>query len=216
MTMNIVLLGPPGAGKGTYAGILSKKNKIPTISVGDIFRAAIKNQTDLGKKAKFYVSKGDLVPDEIVIKVVKNRLNENDCKQGFLLDGFPRTVNQAEAMDTFKKIGVALNFVVPDEVIMSRIGGRRTCSKCGAIYHIKNIPSKVEGICDKCGGSLIQRSDEKPEVIKNRLIVYRQKTKPVADYLRTKGLLADIDANYPFEEIDKIISQCEKQLQKLN
>jgi adenylate kinase len=214
--MNIVLLGPPGAGKGTYAGILAKKYEIPTISVGDIFRASIKDDTNLGKKVKSYVSKGELVPDEIVITVVKNRLNEDDCKKGFLLDGYPRTVNQAEAMNTFKKIDVALNFVVPDEVIMSRIGGRRTCSKCGAIYHIKNIPPKTEGICDKCGGPLIQRSDEKPEVVKNRLVVYREKTKPVADYLRTKDLVADIDANYPFEEIDKIISQCEKHLQKLN
>ena len=203
MVMNIVLLGPPGAGKGTYAGILSKKYEIPTISVGDIFRNEIKNVTNLGKKVKFYVSKGELVPDEIVIKVVKNRLNKNDCKQGFILDGYPRTVTQAEAMKTFKKIGVALNFVVPDEVIMSRISGRRTCSKCGAIYHVKNIPPKVEDVCDKCGSPLFQRSDEKDEVVKNRLTVYRKKTKPVADFLRIKGLLVDIDADYPFEEINK-------------
>ena len=133
MTMNIVLLGPPGAGKGTYAGILSKKYGIPTISVGDLFRKAIKDETELGKRVKAYVSSGDLVPDEIVNEVVKNRLNEDDCKQGFLLDGYPRTVNQAESMPAFNNIGVALNFVVPDEVIMERIGGRRTCRKCGAI-----------------------------------------------------------------------------------
>ena len=216
MTMNIVLLGPPGAGKGTYAGILSKKYTIPTISVGDLFRKAIKERTELGKTVKTYVSSGDLVPDEIVIEVVKNRLNEDDCKQGFLLDGYPRTVKQAEIMFTFKEVSVALNFVVPDEVIMERISGRRTCRKCGAIYHIKNIPPTIDGICDSCTGRLVQRSDEKPEVIKNRLEVYRQKTKPVADYLRKKGLVADIDANYPIEEVDKIIAQCDKQLKKLN
>ena len=213
--MNIVVLGPPGVGKGTYAGVLSKKHDIPTISVGDLFRRAIKYETALGKKIKGYVSSGDLVPDEIVIELVKNRLEEDDCKGGFILDGYPRTVPQAEAMQKFKKIDVALNFFAPDEVIMSRIGGRRTCSKCGAIYHVKNVPPKVEGTCDKCGGALIQRADEKPEVIKNRLVIYREKTKPVADYLRKKGLIADIDANYPIEEIDKIIAQCEKHLQKL-
>jgi adenylate kinase len=210
--MNIVILGPPGVGKGTYAEILSKKYNIPKISVGDLFRKAIKDETELGKKIKGYVSSGDLVPDTIVIELVKNRLEVDDCRRGFLLDGYPRTVAQAEAMEKFKKIDVALNFVAPDEVIMSRIGGRRTCRKCGAIYHIKNIPPKVEGICDRCGGKLIQRSDEKPEVIKNRLVVYREKTKPVINYLRKKGLLVDIDAHYNIEEIDKIISQCEKRL----
>ena len=214
--MNIVILGPPGVGKGTYAGFLSKKYNIPKISVGDLFRRAIKDETELGKKIKDFVSSGDLVPDEIVIELVKNRLEEDDCKGGFLLDGYPRTVAQAEAMEKFKKIDVALNFVAPDEVIMSRIGGRRTCSKCGAIYHIKNVPPKVEGVCDRCGGRLIQRSDEKPQVIKNRLVVYREKTKPVSDYLRNKGCLVDIDAHYDIEEIDKIISQCEKHLEALS
>jgi adenylate kinase len=216
MTMNIVILGPPGVGKGTYAGFLSKKYSIPKISVGDLFRSAIKNRTELGKRIKNYVSSGELVPDETVIELVKNRLEEPDCKNGFLLDGYPRTVPQAEAMMNFKNIDVALNFVAPDEVIMERIGGRRTCSKCGAIYHIKNVPPTIEGVCDRCSGRLVQRSDEKPEVIKNRLNVYREKTKPVADYLREKGLLVDIDAHYDIEEIDKIIAQCEKHLQKLS
>ena len=214
--MNIVILGPPGVGKGTYAGFLSKKYNIPKISVGDLFRRAIKDETELGKKIKDYVSSGDLVPDEIVIELVKNRLQGDDCKGGFLLDGYPRTVPQAEAMGKFKKIDAALNFVAPDEVIMSRIGGRRTCSKCGAIYHVKNVPPKVEGICDRCGRRLIQRSDEKLQVIKNRLVVYREKTKPVVDYLRKQGLLVDIDAHYSIEEMDKIISQCEKHLQDLS
>jgi adenylate kinase len=213
--LNIVLLGPPGVGKGTYAGVLSEKYGIPTISVGDLFRRAIKDETELGKRIKGYVTSGELVPDETVIELVKNRLEEPDCKNGFLLDGYPRTVPQAEAMMKFKKVDAALNFVAPDEVIMERIGGRRTCSKCGAIYHIKNVPPKVEGICDKCGGALIQRTDEKPEVIKNRLMVYREKTKPVSDYFRKKGLLVDIDAHYDIEEIDKIIAQCDKHLKKL-
>jgi adenylate kinase len=215
MTMNIVILGPPGVGKGTYAEFLSKKYGIPKISVGDLFRAAIKNRTELGKKIKNYVSSGELVPDETVIELVKNRLEEPDCKDGFLLDGYPRTLPQAEAMMNFKKIDAALNFVAPDEVIMERLGGRRTCRKCGAIYHIKNRPPTIEGVCDRCSGRLVQRSDEKPEVIKNRLEVYREKTKPVADYLREKGLLVDIDAHYDIEEIDKIIAQCDKHLQKL-
>ena len=210
--MNIVILGPPGVGKGTYSGVLSKKYNIPNISVGDLFRNAIKNQTDLGKRIKDYVSSGDLVPDEIVIDLVKSRLEENDCKNGFLLDGFPRTVPQAEAMMKFKKIDIALNFVAPDVVIMERIGGRRTCRKCGAIYHVKNVPPTIDGICDTCSGRLVQRADEKPEVIKKRLSVYREKTKPVADFLRKIDLIADIEANYPIEEIDKIITQCEKYL----
>lgn len=215
MTLNIVVLGPPGVGKGTYSGYLSKEYGIPNISVGDLFRNAIKNQTELGKRIKSYVSSGDLVPDEIVIELVKTRLEEADCKNGFLLDGYPRTVPQAESMMKFKKVDVALNFVAPDEVILDRISGRRTCIKCGAIYHIKNVPPTIEGICDNCTGRLIQRADEKPDVIKNRLEIYREKTKPVADYLRKMGLVADIDANYPIEEIDKIIAQCEKYLSKL-
>ena len=215
MTMNIVILGPPGVGKGTYAGFLSEKYSISNISVGDLFRRAITDKTELGKRIKDYVSSGALVPDEIVIELVKNRLEADDCKRGFLLDGYPRTVPQAEAMMKFKKIDVALNFVAPDEVIMSRIGGRRTCSKCGAIYHVKNVPPTIEGVCDRCSGRLVQRADEKPEVVQNRLVVYREKTKPVIDYLRKKGLIADIDANYPIEEIDKIIVQCEKHLTKL-
>ena len=213
--MNIVILGSPGVGKGTYAKILSGKYNIPRISVGDLFRKAIRDETELGKKIKGYVSRGDLVPDEMVIELVKERLQKDDCKNGFFLDGFPRTIAQAEAMEKFKKIDKVLNFVASDWVIMARLGGRRTCRECGAIYHIKEIPPKVEGICDRCGGRLYQRSDETPKAIKNRLRVYREKTKPVINYFRKKGLLADIDANYPFEEVDKVFSQCEKHLQNL-
>ncbi len=214
--MNIVILGSPGAGKGTYAKILSDKYNIPRISVGDLFRKAIRDETELGKKIKDYVSRGDLVPDEIVIELVKERLEKEDCRNGFFLDGFPRTIAQAEAMEKFKKVDKVLNFVASDSVIMSRLGGRRTCRECGAIYHVKEVPPKVEGICDRCGGRLYQRSDETPQAIKNRLRVYREKTKPVIDYFRKKGLLADIDANYPFEEVDKVFSQCEKHLQNLS
>jgi adenylate kinase len=213
--MNIVMLGSPGVGKGTYAKILSDKYNIPRISVGDLFRKAIRDETELGKKIRGYVSRGDLVPDEMVIELVKERLQEDDCKNGFFLDGFPRTIAQAEAMEKFKKVDKAFNFVASDGVIMSRLGGRRTCRECGAIYHVENIPSKVEGVCDRCGGGLYQRSDETSQAIKNRLRVYREKTKPVVDYFRKKGLLADIDANYQFEEVDKVISQCERHLQNL-
>ena len=213
--MNIVVLGPPGVGKGTYAEILSKKYGIPTISVGELFRNSIKNQTELGKRIKKYVISGDLVPDTIVIELVKNRLEEDDCKDGFILDGFPRTVPQAEAMSNFKSIDIALNFMAPDEVIMSRISGRRTCRRCGAIYHVKNVPPTIDGVCDRCTGRLMQRADEKPDVIKNRLIVYHEKTKPVISYLQEKGIIANVNANFPIEEIDKIIAQSDEHLQKL-
>ena len=213
--MNIVMLGSPGVGKGTYAKILSDKYNVPRISVGDLFREAIRDETELGKKIRDYVSRGDLVPDEMVIELVKERLREDDCNNGFFLDGFPRTIAQAEAMEKFKKVDKAFNFVASDGIIMSRLGGRRTCRECGAVYHVENIPSKVEGVCDRCGGGLYQRSDETSQAIKNRLRVYREKTKPVVDYFRKKGLLADIDANYQFEEVDKVISQCERHLQNL-
>jgi adenylate kinase len=212
--VNVVILGSPGVGKGTYAKILSEKYNIPRISSGDLFREAIRDETELGKKIEDYVSRGDLVPDEITIELVKERLERDDCENGFFIDGFPRTITQAEALEKFKKIDKVLNFVASEWVILSRLGGRRTCRKCGAIYHIKEIPPKVEGICDLCGGKLYQRSDETPQAIKNRLRVYREKTKPVLDYFRRRGLLADIDANYQFEEISKVISQCEKHLQK--
>ncbi len=210
--MNIVVVGPPGVGKGTYAEILSKKYSIPKISSGDLFHKAIRDQTPLGKQIKDYVSHGELVPDEIVIELIKERLQRHDCEEGFLLDGFPRTIAQAKAMEEFKRIDSVLNFVAPDEEILSRLAGRRTCKKCGAIYHLKNRPPKVSGVCDRCGGKLYQRTDETPEVVRNRLKVYREKTKPVIGFFREKGLLADIDASYPYEEINKVIAQCDEVL----
>lgn len=212
--MNIILLGSPGVGKGTYASLLAKKYAIPHISTGDIFREAIKKNTELGRKVREFLDKGELVPDDIVIEVVKDRLDESDTKNGFLLDGFPRTIPQAEALEKFKKVNKVLNFVAPEKTIMDRIGGRRVCRKCGAIYHIINMKPKVEGICDKCGGELYQRSDEKPEVVKIRLKEYNKKTKPLIDYYTKKGLLANINADFPIEEVDKIISQCEIALKK--
>ena len=213
--MNIVLLGSPGVGKGTYAEILSEKFNIPRISVGDLFREAIKNETELGKKIEAYVSRGDLVPDETAIELVRERLRDDDCKNGFFLDGFPRTIAQAQAMEEFKKISKVLNFVASERVIMYRIVWRRTCRECGAIYHVKEVSPKLEGICDRCGGKLYSRSDEAPQAIKNRLRVYLEKTKPVIGYFRNRKLLAIIDANYKFEEVDKVILQCEKHLQNL-
>ncbi len=213
--MNIIVIGPPGVGKGTYSEILSKKYNIPKISSGDLFHKAIRDETVLGKKIRNYVSHGDLVPDEIVIDLIKERLRKDDCKEGFLLDGFPRTIAQAESMERFKKIGKVLNFVAPDEEILSRLSGRRTCRKCGAIYHVENRPPKVDGICDRCGGKLYQRTDETPKVIKNRLRVYREKTTPVVNYFRERDLLVDIDASYPYEEIDKVIAQCDNAISEI-
>ena len=210
--MNIILLGSPGVGKGTYADMLSKKYKLPKISSGNLFHKAIRNQTELGKKVHGYVSSGGLVPDEIVIELVKERLEKDDCKDGFFLDGFPRTINQAEALDKFVKIDKVLNFFAFEAEIISRLSGRRTCKKCGAIFHIRNKPPKMDEVCDYCGGELYQRTDETPETIKNRLRVYHEKTKPLVSYYRRRGLLADIDANYGFSEIDKVISQCDKAL----
>lgn len=212
--MNIVLLGSPGVGKGTYAGILSKKYNIPHISTGQLFRDAIRNKTELGKRVEEYVNRGDLVPDEIVIQIVRERLEKDDCKNGFLLDGFPRTIPQAEALEKFKKIDKVLNFVASEEEILNRLSGRRTCRKCGSIFHVKNIPPKASGVCDYCRGELYQREDEKPEAVKIRMIEYSKKTKPLIDYYSKRGLIANIDANYPIEEVDKIISRCEEALQE--
>jgi len=212
--MNIILLGSPGVGKGTYATLLAKKYKIPHISTGDIFREAVKEKSELGIKVKEFLDRGELVPDDITILVIKERLKKNDANVGFLLDGFPRTITQAEALENFKKIDKVLNFVAPEKTIMDRLSGRRICKKCGAIYHLINIKPKVEGICDKCSGELYQRSDEKPNVIKKRLKEYNKKTKPLIDYYKKKGLLANINANFSIGEVDKIISQCEIALKK--
>lgn len=207
--MKLIFLGAPGAGKGTIAKMVMEKYNIPQISTGDIFRDNIKSETELGKKAKEYIDKGELVPDEITVGMVKERLSKDDCKNGYILDGFPRTIPQAEALEKIDKIDKVIDFQARDDVIIQRLSGRRTCRKCGAIFHIVNIPPKVEGICDKCGGELVQRSDETEEVIKNRLEVYRKQTEPLIDYYKKNGMLAGVDANTSpepiFEETVKVL-----------
>jgi len=212
--MNIVLLGSPGVGKGTYAKRISRIYSIPQISTGDMFREAIKNQTGVGLKAKGYMDKGELVPDDVTIGIVNERLKQDDCKNGFMLDGFPRTIPQADVLSDIIDIDKVLNFIASDEVIIDRLSGRRVCKSCGAIYHIRNIIPKVEGVCDNCGGELYQREDDKPESIKKRLDVYKKQTAPLINYYKEKDILVDIDANKPIEQVDEIISDVRKALEE--
>lgn len=205
--MKIVLLGPPGAGKGTQAEQISKSYSIPHISTGDIFRKNISERTELGVEAKGYMDKGLLVPDELTIEIVKNRLVEDDCKNGFLLDGFPRTVKQAEALDSFqgKKIDIALLIEVPRESILDRMTGRRVCPACGTTYHIKFNPPKIENKCDKCSTALIQRKDDVEETVKARLDVYYEQTEPLAKYYKSSGVLRTVDGTKDIDIVFKEI-----------
>ena len=189
--MNLIFLGPPGAGKGTHAQLLMNELGIPQISTGDMLRQAMKAGTEMGLSAKRYIEAGELVPDEVVIGIVKDRLQAEDCKNGYILDGFPRTVPQAEALAQFAKIDVALNIALDDEVIINRLGGRRVCLKCGATYHISTLNGK--DTCDKCGEKLVQRKDDAPETVKNRLAVYAAQTAPLIDYYEKKGLLKTVE-----------------------
>ena len=195
--MKLILLGPPGAGKGTQADILSKKLDIPTISTGNILRAAVKEGTEIGLKAKSFMDAGKLVPDEVIIGIVAERLQKPDCAKGYILDGVPRTLAQAEAIEnsgiTFDAV-VSLD--VSNEEIIGRMSGRRACTACGATYHIVAAPSKVEGVCDKCGGPLVQRADDKPETVLNRLEVYAKETAPLVDFYAKRGILKTV-ANQP-------------------
>ncbi len=191
--MNIIFFGAPGAGKGTQAEVVSQKLEIPTISTGAIIRAAIKNGTEMGKSAQSYIEKGALVPDEVVIGIIKDRLDEDDCKNGFILDGFPRTIPQAEALDKMGvKIDVVLELHVPDEEIVTRMSGRRVCAVCGATFHTKYNPPKTEGVCDKCGKELTIRKDDEPSVVKSRLEVYHNETEPLKEYYDKKGLVKTV------------------------
>ena len=207
--MKIIMLGAPGAGKGTQAKKIAEKYTIPHISTGDIFRANIKNNTELGQKAKTYMDKGELgllVPDELVVDLVVDRVSQDDCTKGYVLDGFPRTIPQAEALDKAlaangEKVDFAINVEVPDENIINRMSGRRACVGCGATYHIKYNPTKVEGICDACGEKLILRDDDKPETVKNRLNVYHEQTQPLIDFYTEKGVLKTVDGTVPMEEV---------------
>ena len=201
-----ILLGPPGAGKGTQAAKIVEKYNIPHISTGDIFRENISKGTALGKKAKEYMDKGELVPDDLVIEIATDRLLADDCKKGFILDGFPRTVHQAEKLDEFLKqhdmpLTVVINLEVEDKVLMERITGRRVCPKCGASYHVTGMPPKKEGICDNCGSELILRDDDKPETVKNRLSVYHKQTQPLIDFYNGKGVLRTVDGTVDMKDV---------------
>lgn len=204
--MKIIMLGAPGAGKGTQAKKIADKYQIPHISTGDIFRANIKEGTELGKKAKSYMDQGQLVPDELTLELIMDRFQNPDCKNGYVLDGFPRTIPQAEALTEAlakkgETIDYAINVEVPDENIINRMGGRRACLACGSTYHIVYAPTRVEGICDRCGEKLVLRDDDKPETVKNRLNVYHNQTQPLIDYYSKQGKLAEVDGTQSMEDV---------------
>lgn len=204
--MKIIMLGAPGAGKGTQAKMIAEKYSVPHVSTGDIFRANIKNGTELGKEAKKYMDQGLLVPDELTVKILLDRVAQDDCKNGYVLDGFPRTIPQAQVLDKALSelddaIDYAINVDVPDENIIRRMGGRRACLTCGATYHVEHIPPKKEGICDACGSELVLRDDDKPETVKNRLDVYHKQTQPLIDFYEAKGILKSVDGTVPMEDV---------------
>ena len=204
--MKIIMLGAPGAGKGTQAMKIAEKYQIPHISTGDIFRANIKEGTELGKKAKSYMDQGQLVPDKLTLELIMDRFQNPDCANGYVLDGFPRTIPQAEALTEAlakkgETIDYAINVEVPDENIINRMGGRRACLACGATYHIVYAPTKVEGVCDRCGEKLVLRDDDKPETVKNRLNVYHAQTQPLIEYYTKQGKLAEVDGTQSMEDV---------------
>ena len=204
--MKIIMLGAPGAGKGTQAKKIAEKYQIPHISTGDIFRANIKNGTELGKKAKTYMDQGLLVPDDLVVDLVVDRVGQDDCERGYVLDGFPRTIPQAEALtkalaDMGQKVDYAIDVDVPDENIVRRMSGRRACVGCGATYHVVYAPTKKEGICDTCGGELILRDDDKPETVQKRLNVYHEQTQPLIDYYTEAGILKTVDGTVDIDDV---------------
>ena len=212
--MRLILLGPPGAGKGTQAANIVNKYQLPHISTGDIFRANIKQGTELGNRAKAFMDKGELVPDSLVVELIEDRLQQDDTKIGFMLDGFPRTLPQAEALDSvLANMGSTLNFVVnivvDPSVLVERAVGRRICKDCGATYHIKFNPSKVEGVCDVCSGELYQRSDDNAETVENRISVYTNETAPLVDYYKDSGKLVTING---LQDIDKVFADIQKAL----
>ncbi len=215
--MNIILLGPPGGGKGTQAKRIVEKYGIPHIATGDILRDAVAKGTELGKKAKEYMERGELVPDEIVIGIVKERIKKPDCEKGFLLDGFPRTINQAEALDDMlkelgKKIDAVIYIDVPEDEVVKRISYRRSCRKCGAVYNLIYSPPKEDNKCDKCGGELYQRDDDKEEVVRQRFKVYMENTAPLIEYYEKRGILYRVDGT---KSIDDVWQQIDEVLQKI-
>lgn len=204
--MKIIMLGAPGAGKGTQAKQIADKYSIPHISTGDIFRANIKEGTELGKKAKTFMDQGLLVPDDLVVDLVVDRIKQADCSNGFVLDGFPRTIPQAESLDAAlekinEKMDYAIDVDVPDENIVNRMSGRRACINCGATYHVVTIPTKVEGICDRCGNPVVLRDDDQPETVKKRLDVYHEQTQPLIDYYTKQGILKSVDGTQPMGDV---------------
>lgn len=210
--MNLILLGPPGVGKGTQAELIKEHYQIPHISTGDIFRAAVKAGTELGKKAQEYMNEGKLVPDEIVIGIVKERLDQPDCKNGFLLDGFPRTIPQAEALDQAlqgmkMKIDKVINLQAEDELLLSRITGRRICKSCNAVYHIVSKPNKGNNVCDQCQGEVYQRDDDKEATVKKRLEIYHEQTAPLIGYYRKNDLILDVDSTKSVKEVFEIVKE---------
>ncbi|MEE1007231.1 MAG: adenylate kinase [Acutalibacteraceae bacterium] len=204
--MKLILLGAPGAGKGTQAEIISEKYNIPTISTGNIIRAALKNGTEMGLKAKSYIDAGELVPDNVVIGIIKERLSEADCKEGYILDGFPRTIPQAVALDDMGfVIDAALSIEVDDEEIVKRMSGRRVCEKCGASYHTEFKKPEVEGVCNLCGGKLVIRKDDEPETVKNRLNVYHEQTEPLKDFYNSCGKLITVEGQDKVEDTTRLV-----------
>lgn len=204
--MKIIMLGVPGAGKGTQAKMIAEKYGIPHVSTGDIFRANIKNGTELGMEAKKYMDKGLLVPDELTVKILLDRVAKDDCAKGYVLDGFPRTIHQADVLEeALNKIGDKIDFAidvdVPDENIIRRMSGRRACLSCGATYHIEHVPPKAEGICDKCGQELVLRDDDKAETVKNRLNVYHEQTQPLIEFYEKKGVLKSVDGTVDMKDV---------------
>ena len=204
--MKIIMLGAPGAGKGTQAIMIAEKYGVPHVSTGDMFRANIKNNTPLGIEAKKYMDEGKLVPDELTVKILLDRVAKDDCANGYVLDGFPRTIPQAEVLEKAlnelnDKIDYAINVDVPDENIVKRMGGRRACVKCGATYHIEHVPPKKEGICDACGESLVLRDDDKPETVTKRLNVYHEQTQPLIDFYSERGVLKSVDGTQDMKEV---------------
>lgn len=206
--MKLILLGAPGAGKGTHAEVICEKLNIPSISTGNILREAVKNHTELGNKAKSYMEAGNLVPDELVIEILQERIRQDDCKNGFILDGFPRTVAQAKALDEMNVvIDHVIDLEVEDETVLKRLSGRRVCEDCGASYHVSFRPPKEEGVCDVCGGKVVQRKDDKPETIKDRLRVYHEQTEPLKDYYQDKGILTVVYGQEEMKDTSRLIME---------
>ena len=195
MSRNVVFLGPQGSGKGTVIGKIKEQYGVPHISTGDMFREALKEGTEFGKKAQEYMSRGELVPDDVTCGMVKERIARSDCVNGFMLDGFPRNLSQTEALSKVTKIDTAVLIDVPEEVSLERLSGRRQCRDCSTIFHLVFVPPKQDGVCDKCGGELYQRDDDKPEAIKERLAIYRSETMPIVNYYKTAGVLVTVDGS---------------------